>query len=86
MRKLQFQNLSHIVCDTFIVWKLYKQGLWSPNFTLKNGMSHLKGLTQNKKKNYAQFELPTSPTYLFTQLSKCLVWPTHLGWPMYLPT
>jgi hypothetical protein len=51
-------------------------------------MSHSKGLTKKKKKKIMHnFKLRTSPTYLFTYVNKCLIWPTHdLGRPMHLLT
>jgi hypothetical protein len=45
-----------------------------------------KGLTQNKKKSYAQFQTINLPTYLSTCLGRYIVWSTHLDQPMYLLT
>jgi hypothetical protein len=49
-------------------------------------MSQSKGLTQNKKKTMHEIKLSTSTTYLFTNLCSYIVWPTHLGQPIYLRT
>jgi hypothetical protein len=36
VKKLQLENLSHIVCSPSLFWILCKQGMVSSNFTLKN--------------------------------------------------
>jgi hypothetical protein len=72
VKKLQFQNLSHIVYSPFFIWTLYKQGVWSSNFTLKNVCTWdepFKRFNLKQKKNYAQFKityLPNLPIYLAT--------------------
>jgi len=69
MKKLQLQNLSHIVCSSFLVWTIYKQGVWSFNFTIKKMYTWgepLKKLNPKQKEklctilNYP----PPQPTYL----------------------
>jgi hypothetical protein len=68
MKKLQLQNLSHIVCFLIIFLTLYKQGVWSSNFTLKNlctmGRTNQKVYLKTKKQIMHNFKLFTSLTYL----------------------
>ncbi len=69
MRKLELQNLSHIVYSSFLFWTLYKQGGVVIQFHIKKfvhmGWTNKKG--QPKKKQIMHiFKVHTFPTYLFT--------------------
>ncbi len=59
MKKLQLQNLSHIVCSSFLVWTLYKQGGLVIQCHIKKfvhmGWANQKGQPKMKKTNYAHF-------------------------------
>jgi len=90
MRKLQFQNLSHIVCSPFLFWTLYKQGDVVIQFHIKKcvhmGWANQKVQPKTKKQIMYNSKLFISPNYFSTWLASYLVWPTHLGQPMYLFT
>jgi hypothetical protein len=70
VRKLQFQNLSHIVCSSFLVWALYKQGGFVIQFHIKKsvhmGWANQKGQPKKKKEIMHIFLkcLPSQPTCL----------------------
>ncbi len=70
MRKLQLQNLSHIVYSSFLFWTLYKQGGLVIQFHIKKfvhmGWANQKGQPKNKKEIMHISKVPTFPTYLFT--------------------
>jgi dipeptide/tripeptide permease len=55
---LELQNLSHIVCFSFLFWTLYKQGGVVIQFHIKKfvhmGWTNKKGQPK-KKTNYAHF-------------------------------
>jgi hypothetical protein len=67
--ELQLQTLSHIVCSSFVFWTLYKQGVWSSNFTLRNLCTwdeEIKRFNPKQKDKLCTFlkYLPSQPTYL----------------------
>jgi hypothetical protein len=75
----------------FVLHSYFEQyinkGVWSSNFTLRNLCTWDEKMKNfNPKQIMHIFKVLTFPTYLSTYLSKDLVWPTHLSWPMYLPT
>jgi dipeptide/tripeptide permease len=70
VRKLQFQNLSHIVCFSFLFWTIYKQGGVVIQFHTKKfvqiGWANQKAQPKTKKIKLCTFlkYLPSQPTYL----------------------
>ncbi len=70
MKKLELQNLSHIVCSSFLFWTLYKQGGVVIQFYIKKfvhmGWTNKKGQPKKKKQIMHIFKVHTFPTYLFT--------------------
>jgi dipeptide/tripeptide permease len=70
MRKLQLQNLSHIVCSSFLFWTLYKQGGVVIQFHIKKfvhiGWANQKAPHETKKQIMHISKVFTFPTYLTT--------------------
>jgi dipeptide/tripeptide permease len=70
VKKLQLQNLSHIICFSFLFWTLYKQGGLVIEFHIKKfvhmGWANKKGQSKKEKEIMHIFKVPTFPTYLFT--------------------
>jgi hypothetical protein len=67
---LQLQNLSHIVCSSFLFWTLYKQGDVVIQFHIKKyvhiGWANKKVQPERNKIKLCTFlkYLPSQPTYL----------------------
>ncbi len=70
MKKLQLQNLSHIVCSSILFWTLYKQWGVIIQFHIKKfvhmGWSNQKVQPKTKKQIMHIFKVYTFPTYLST--------------------
>jgi dipeptide/tripeptide permease len=70
VKKLQFQNLSHIVYSSFLFWTLYKQGGVVVQFHMKKfvhmGWANQKVQPKTEKKIMHIFKVLTFPTYLST--------------------
>jgi len=70
VKKLQLQNLSHIVCSSFLFWTLYKQGGVVIQFHIKKFVhmrwAKIKGQPKTKKQIMHISKVFTFPTYLFT--------------------
>ncbi len=70
MRKLELQNLSHIVYSSFLFRTLYKQGGLVIEFHIKKfmhmGWANQKGQPKKKKQIMHISKVRTFPTYFFT--------------------
>ncbi len=70
MKKLQLQNLSHIVYSPFLFWIIYKQGGVAIQFHIKifvlMGWIDEKTQPKTKKQIMHNYKVFTSPTYLST--------------------
>jgi dipeptide/tripeptide permease len=70
VKKLQLQNLSHIVCSSFLFWTLYKQVGLVIQFHIKKfvhmGWTNQRGQPKKEKEIMHIVKVPTFATYLFT--------------------
>jgi hypothetical protein len=64
--KLQLQNLSYIVCFSFLFWTPYKQGDNQIKKFVHMGWTNQKVQPKTKETNYTHLKVSSSqPTYLF---------------------
>ncbi len=68
MKKLQFQNLSYIICFSFLFWELYKQGGVVIQFHTEKfmdmGWANQKAQPKTKKQIMHNSKIFTSPTFV----------------------